>query len=183
MTTNVGDVVDAGWEFFCGLQDKTFAKSKALTKFNERDLLPLFRCFLLGRFGNKLEPEIPVRVPTSIFKSGWGRIDFRVGDIAVEFAVRTSTRAGNQLSASTNKREVVKLLKYDGRAALLLFDFAAKPLDPNALEKFKIHPTFGRGNHRKSAFTVAYYYVVRGDGRGRPRSFDCVQKQVRTRSQ
>ena len=80
-------------------------------------------------------------------------------DMAVEFAVRKPGAARSALSASVNSTEVKKLMKYDGKALLVLFDFSDTPYTEEQIESFRSWPSLGRGNHRKSAFNVAYFFV------------------------
>lgn len=54
----------------------------------ERYLLVFTRTFLLGYFGEASQPETVVRN---------GRIDFKVGDVAVEFVVRAHDNDKNKL--------------------------------------------------------------------------------------
>jgi hypothetical protein len=65
--------------------------------------------------------------------SGHGYIDFVIDDVAVEFAVRKPGAARSALSASVNSTEVKKLMKYDGKALLVLFDFSDTPIPKNKL--------------------------------------------------
>ncbi|MDD9054901.1 type I restriction-modification system subunit M N-terminal domain-containing protein [Escherichia coli] len=97
------------------------------------------------------------KLPGSI--SGHGYIDFVIDDVAVEFAVRKPGAARSALSASVNSTEVKKLMKYDGKALLVLFDFSDTPYTEEQIESFRNWPSLGRGNHRKSAFNVAYFFV------------------------
>lgn len=52
-----------------------------------------------------------------------------------------------------------KLMKYDGKALLVLFDFSTTPYSKAQIEAFRDWPSLGKGNHKKSAFNVAYFYV------------------------
>lgn len=115
------------------------------------------RCYLLGWFADSVSPEVRGKLPGSI--SGHGYIDFVIDDVAVEFAVRKPGAARSALSASVNSTEVKKLMKYDGKALLVLFDFSDTPYTEEQIESFRNWPSLGRGNHRKSAFNVAYFFV------------------------
>lgn len=135
--------------------DRDFVKTKKLSEWGEAKLLPVVRTFLLGYFGHSVEPEFKVKLHGSV--SGSGRIDFKIGDIAVEFAVRNKGKSKSQLSASVNASEVIKLLKYNGRSVLILYDFTDSPLDVEDIERFKEWDSLGSGNHKLSSFNVIYF--------------------------
>lgn len=82
-----------------------------------------------------------------------------IDDVAVEFAVRKPTAARSNVSATVNSTEVKKLMKHDGKALLVLFDFSDTPYSEEQIESFRNWPSLGRGNHRKSAFNVVYFFV------------------------
>lgn len=63
------------------------------------------------------------------------------------------------MSATVNSTEIKKLMKHDGLAALVLFDFSKTPYTEDQIESFRNWPSLGKGNHKKSAFNVAYFYL------------------------
>lgn len=54
MATTVMKIVDAFELFFDSIHSKDFSKTLKLHEYNERELLPLVRTFLLGYFGESL---------------------------------------------------------------------------------------------------------------------------------
>lgn len=90
---------------------------------------------------------------------GNGYIDFVIDDVAVEFAVRRPDAPKATLSAYVNTTEMKKLMKYDGKALLVLFDSSTTPFTEQQIEAFRDWPSLGQGNHKKSAFNVVYFYV------------------------
>lgn len=170
--TTITEVVDAFWYFFDSLHRREFRKTLPLTNMRERDLLPLVRTYLLGYFDD-ISPEARSKLPGSL--SGNGSIDFMIGNVAVEFAVRRPTDNKRQLSHVTNSTEIKKLLKHDGLAVLVLYDFSKSPYDDEDLERYRDWPSLGQGNHNASAFNVAYFF----NGPGRPRETLCIRKNIR----
>ena len=65
----------------------------------------------------------------------------------------------------TNATEIKKLIRYDGRAVLILFDLSASPFERSDLERYRDWQSLGRGNHRRSAFNVAYFHRKPGKHR------------------
>ena len=157
MSTSVRDVVSSFDYLFSSLYRREFVKMLRLNKCNERELLPLVRCYLLGWFGDNLTPEVQAQLPGTL--TGNGYIDFVIDDVAVEFAVRRPDAPKATLSAYVNATEMKKLMKYDGKALLVLFDFSTTPFTEQQIEAFRDWPSLGQGNHKKSAFNVAYFYV------------------------
>ncbi len=166
-------------DFYSALFDQQFRKTLHLHKYSERQLLPLLRAFLRGRYGDKLGVEVDAALPGA--KTTRGRLDFTIGDTAMEFAVRRPDAPQSNLSATVNHTEVKKLLKWRGRAVLVLFDFSNNPYEPADLEErfrdWRSVAQLGKGNHALSPFCVAYFN--RGRGRlGAPQTF---LKQIRVR--
>lgn len=136
-----------------------FTKTQQLTYWTERRLLPLVRVGLLCYFGKSALPEMEVTTPWTLSKKS--RIDFCVGDAAIEFAVRNPGKSYTNVSAVANSSEVKKLLKWrKGKSVLVLFDFSESPFTRDELQWYREHPTFGKGNHRKNAYTVIYFHVA-----------------------
>lgn len=157
MAITIKEVVSAFDLLYCSLHRKEYSKTLYLSEWGERDLLPLVRTFLLGYFGESIVPEAKSKLPGSL--SGEGYIDFIIDNVAVEFAVRKPTDAKSNVSATVNSTEVKKLMKHNGLAVLVLFDFSKTPYTENQIENFREWPSLGRGNHKKSAFNIAYFYL------------------------
>lgn len=157
MSTTVTEVTECFEYLFSSFYRKSFVKTLRLNEYSERELLPLVRCYLLGWFADHLLPEVKGALPGST--SGHGYIDFVIGGVAVEFAVRKPTAARSNLSATVNSSEVKKLMKYDGKSLLVLFDFSDTPFTEEEIESFRDWPSLGRGNHRKSTINIVYFYV------------------------
>ncbi len=157
MATTITEITECFEYFFSSLYRRVFVKTLRLNKCSERELLPLIRCYLLGWFADNVSPEVKSKLPGTV--SGHGYIDFVIDDVAVEFAVRKPTAARSNVSATVNSTEVKKLMKHDGKALLVLFDFSDTPYSEEQIESFRNWPSLGRGNHRKSAFNVVYFFV------------------------
>lgn len=149
---------------FAAYMDPAFTKNRLLSKKTERPMLPLVRAALLGYFHKRVVPEVSVRWTQkdkrgkSVRRSG--RIDFRVGGMAIEFAMRGSTAAGSNLSAAANTPEIRKLMKWkNGRSILVLFDYSKTPYSDASLNKYRNNPGLGSGTHRKP-FTLLYYHLA-----------------------
>lgn len=153
--SSISQVIDAFQLLYTGLWDPGFRKSLPLHKMPEKNLLPLVRTFLLGYFGPKARPEHGTVLPGAL--TGQGRVDFLVYNVAVEFAVRRPWSPKADLLPRKNRTEMLKLMKHDGRAVLILFDFSLHGLDANDLSAYRELPPMGRGNHARSSFSVAYF--------------------------
>lgn len=151
----VGEVRKAFGLLYESFHDREFRKSLRFHEWSERRLLPLVRTFLLGYFRH-CAPEQDARLATS--PSGRGKIDFLIGDVAVEFAVRRPMDRKGPISSKVNTSEMIKLMTYDGPALLVLFDFSKHHFEDEDIERFREYPSLGKGNHRRSAFNVAYFY-------------------------
>lgn len=66
-------------------------------------------------------------------------------------------------------------MKHDGKALLVLFDFSDTPYSEEQIESFRNWPSLGRGNHRKSAFNVVYFFVEKR----RPLALGKITKNIR----
>jgi hypothetical protein len=172
MPTTIDSVIDAFQLLYSSFLRQDFSKSLFLYKWEERKLLPLVRTFLLGYFGEKLQPEVSVALPGC--PSGNGRIDFLVDDVAVEFAVRTPNAPASKVSATTSQDEIRKLLKFEGKSVLVLFDFSESPYNSQELEEFRICP-LGKGNHNKYPYKLAYFYLRSL----KPKACGMIKKQIR----
>lgn len=157
MPFTVMEIVEAFELLFSSLHRKEFTKTLQLNEWGEQELLPLVRTYLLGYFGESLVPEAMTKLPGSL--SGNGYIDFLIDNVAVELAVRKPTAAKSNVSASVNSSEIKKLMKHDGLAVLVLFDFSKTPYTEEQIERFREWPSLGKGNHKKSPFNVAYFYL------------------------
>jgi hypothetical protein len=175
VATSVKAVVEAFELLYTSLHSREYRKSLNLHECGERELLPIVRCFLLGYFG-KITPELARQLPGT--STGTGRIDFCVDGVAVEFAVRKPLGSKSKLSAVTNSTELKKLLKYDGKALLVLFDFSKDHFSDEELERFRDLPSLGHGNHKYSAFNVAYFYVKSVKP---SKSLGCIRKTIRVK--
>jgi hypothetical protein len=139
---------------------------------NERELLPLVRTYLLGCFKDKIEAECWVDLPGS--PSGWGVLDFIIDDIAVELAVRPRNDKKAKLTPTVNRNEIKKLMKHRGKGLLVLYDFSNYPLSDEDIERYRLElPCMGKG-HRRSPFQLSYFCR-----RGRPRKVECIHKRIR----
>lgn len=173
MATTIKNVVESFEYLFSSLYRSEFVKTLRLNECNERELLPLVRCYLLGWFGDNLTPEVQAQLPGTL--TGNGYIDFVIDDVAVELAVRRPDAPKATLSAYVNSTEMKKLMKYDGKALLVLFDFSTTPFTEKQIEAFRDWPSLGQGNHKKSAFNVAYFYVEKR----RPLTLGKIIKNIR----
>jgi hypothetical protein len=174
MSITIKQVREAFQLLYESMHNREFRKTLDLRKWSEAELLPLVRSFLLGYFGH-CYPEVSVRLNNGV--SGWGRIDFQIGEVAVEFAVRRPGDRKGPLSSKVNTTEMIKLMMYQGPAVLVLFDFSKSPFEERDIESFREYPSLGRGNFHRSPFNVAYYYVESAS----LRDYRCVCKNIRVR--
>lgn len=156
MRITINKVVDAFWLFYESIHDKEFRKTKNFHQMGERELAPLVRTFLLGAFGYQVTPEFRSHLPGNL--TGQGSIDFIVGDVAVEFAVRRYDKGGSSLSNVTNATEIKKLMKFEGLSLLVLFDMSDRPYEASDIDRYREWVSLGKGNHRRYPFSVAYFY-------------------------
>ncbi|PHI32005.1 hypothetical protein [Budvicia aquatica] len=173
MATTITSVVESFEYFFHSLYRTQFVKTLRLNECNERELLPLVRCYLLGCFADDVSPEVKGALPGTI--TGNGYIDFLIDDVAVEFAVRKPSASKSNVGATVNETEMKKLMKYDGKALLVLFDFSTTPYTEAQIDAFRNWPSLGKGNHKKSSFNVAYFYVEKR----RPLTLRKITKNIR----
>ncbi|WP_234637010.1 hypothetical protein [Delftia tsuruhatensis] len=175
MAVTVKKVIEAFDLLFSSMHRKEFCKSLRLRDFTERELQPLVRTFLLGYFGESLVPEAAAVLPGSL--SGTGRVDYLIGNVAVELAVRNKGKAKSTISSSVNTNEVKKLMKHDGLAVLVLLDFSDSPASDEEISRFREWPSLGRGNHRKSPFNIAYFHKEQ-----KSLELACIKKNIRVNS-
>jgi len=173
LAVTIKQVVEAFDLLFTAMHRKDFCKTLRLTDFTERELQPLVRTFLLGYFGESLVPEAKALLPGSY--SGVGRIDYMVGNVAVELAVRNKGKAKSNISSSVNTTEVKKLMKHDGLALLVLLDFSDSPATEEQIDRFRNWPSLGKGNHKKGPFNVAYFFKEPT----KKLALGCIQKNIR----
>jgi len=169
----IKSVVEAFGLLYESLHSRDYRKSLNMHEVGERELLPIVRSFLLGCFG-EITPEQVCVLPGA--PTGVGRIDFCVGGVAVEFAVRKPNGTKANLSAVTNANEIKKLLKFPGRSLLVLFDFSRRHFEDEDLERFREWPSLGKGNHKRSAFHVAYFYIKSVNP---AKELGCIRKVIR----
>lgn len=175
MAVTVKEVVEAFDLLFASIHRKRFCKTLKLKAFTERELQPLVRTFLLGYFGESLVPEAKAKLPGA--RSGSGRIDYMVGNVAVELAVRNKGKPKSGISSSVNSTEVKKLMKHRGLSVLVLLDFSDAPASDADITSFRDWPSLGKGNHSKSAFNVAYFFKKPT----KKLALGCIQKNIRVR--
>jgi hypothetical protein len=149
MARTIEEVIEAFHLLYNGIHDKEFRKTRPFNHWNEHDLLPIARSFLLGYFGH-VAPEFQVKL---------GRVDFLIGNVAVEFAVRRPGDHKGPLSDKVNSSEIKKLMMYDGPSVLVLFDFSKSPFKNQDLDRFRDWPSLGKGNFKRHAFNVSYHFI------------------------
>ena len=173
MAITINKIEDAFFLLYKNFHDKNFTKSISLKHKTESQLLPLVRTALLGFF-KQVIPERQIHTPWT--KSKHSYIDFCVDKTAIEFAVRNPGKSKSNITPNTNKPEIKKLLKWNsGPAVLVLFDFSDTPLDGDAIEQYRVHPSLGKGNHKKSPFTILYFYTEAHQGQ----KFQfCIRKNI-----
>ncbi|MDC4236822.1 hypothetical protein [Pasteurella multocida] len=149
-------IIDAFYRLYQAYHNKRFTRTLNFTQKTERELLPLVRNYLLGYFDH-LEPEAMVQVTASYR----GRFDFLIDNVAVELALRSARKGGNNLRAQNNEKEIIKLIKHPDHSLMVLFDFKGHRTDKDVIETLKEYrniPSLGSGNHHRYPFTVAYFY-------------------------
>ncbi|MFA4903693.1 MAG: hypothetical protein WC600_13240 [Desulfobaccales bacterium] len=156
---------------YSSILNERFSKQQWFNYYIEKYLLPCIRFYLLGYFANDFEPEVATSNPYSY--TGKGRFDFLVGDVAVEFAVRTPDCRSTKLKRCDNEDEIAKLAKYSGDSVLVLFDFSKKILTESALKaEYGELPSLGQGVKRHP-FSLLYYFK---DSEGNPK---VIRKNIR----
>lgn len=148
--------IEAFYRLYQAYHNKRFTKTLNFTQKTEREILSLVRSYLLGYFEH-LEPEAMIQVGSNYR----GRFDFLIDNIAVEFAVRSANKGGNNLKAKNNVTEMKKLIRYPDHSLMILFDFKRYRTDDEViatLKEYRNIPSLGRGNHNRYPFTVAYFY-------------------------
>lgn len=160
MKVTKDDVIKCFGILFESLQNKNFAKTFDFTEWNEQELLPLVRAFLLGYFGS-VEPEVKAILPSA--PTGHGRIDFIVGATAIEFAVRNASAGKAVIKDYSVRDEMQKLMKYEGLSFLVIFDFSNDHLIEEDIENMKkfAHILLHK-NHKISTFHILYFFVDEG---------------------
>lgn len=153
----IDQIAEATKEFYDLTVTPTFSKSLKLNKVGERRLLPLYGAFLFGKFG-----RVDREVRAKLGKSANARIDFQVGNTAIELAVRKPRAPKSGLSKSVNRDEIEKLLRHNGLSALVLLDYSRSPFTSEELENFRNWPSLGKGNHNLTPFNVIYCYRSEG---------------------
>lgn len=156
MATSMKSIAEAFLTFHRATLDSEFSKSRGLHDFNEQQLLLPIRFFLLGWFG-KIEAETGARRPSAMTRAG--RIDFLVGNTAVEVAVRPYSQTHHQrLHPTSNRTEMEKLMLHPDLSMLVLLDFAPTRVDWDVLVGYRNPPSLGSGNYNKSNFDVYYFH-------------------------
>ena len=169
MAANLREIHDAFELLFRALVNKSFTKSKEAESWGEQELLFSVRTFLLGYFKEEsVFPEAKAILPGKLS----GRLDFIIDGVAVEFAVRRPNKQKRCLKNVENESEVKKLLKFNGKSILVLFDFSSDPLTDTDLDEYRNHPSLGKGNHGKSPYQISYFYKKIGKA-------DSIRKQIR----
>lgn len=135
-------------------------KSRSL---GEADIGRILHAYLLGRHGG-VWPECPVTIGKAS-----RAIDFRFGDwphgrnpCALELAVRNS-EGGQQLLASQNKSELIKLARYPASKAqtrvLLLLDIGHEAISQSSLQDgYDDLDHLGAGNFQRRSISVLYVH-------------------------
>ncbi|WP_314233842.1 hypothetical protein [Roseomonas mucosa] len=169
MSVGIGEIVNAFGLFYDSIWDPRFRLSVNYHAYSERDLNPMVRAFLLGKFG-RVVPETGAVLPGS--STGRGKIDFLIGGVAIEFAVRRPDDSQGKVMPKDNITEVKKLLKFHGPSVLVLFDCSKNPVSDEDLECYREHPSLGKGPHLRSPFSLAYFY------RTSDRETDVITKRI-----
>jgi hypothetical protein len=159
--STIKEIKEAFGLLYKNIRRATFNKSQYFEWWNEKSLLPNVLFFLLGYFGDDLEPEMKTEL--LLAPSGEGYIDFGVNNIAIEFAVRLPNESASKLTSYSNRTERTKLIRrkvYNDWAeygVMVLFDFSDNPLTKEQLDEYREKPSLGKGNHNTDGFSVLYY--------------------------
>ena len=152
---SIDSIATAFAHLYTGLQKRRLTKAKKMSGWNEQKLLPLVRFFLFGKYGTILQPEYPISTWST--KQTNGRLDFLIGKVAVEFAVRNDGKGRGNISSKLNRPEVRKLSYYPGKSVLVLFDFSTTPYTRRELNEFRRMKPFIDPRGKPSSFNVLYY--------------------------
>lgn len=145
MTISVRNVVERFEYLFNSFYRKEFIKTHSFNTINERELFPLEKWFLLCLYDGRVYPKFKARLQGST--TGNSYIDFVISDITVEFAVRSEISSKALISAIVQTTEMKKLMRYDGKALLALFDFSDSPYSESEIDEFRFIPSLGNRNH------------------------------------
>jgi len=172
--TTISQVVDAFTLFFDAVHRPDFRKSMSFHKYSERALQPLVRSMLLGWFGH-VSPEVRSKLAGSL--TGFGSIDFVIGNVAVEFAVRRPMSSRAALSDVTNATEIKKLMQYEGKSLLVLYDFSRDPYTSEDLDRYREWRSLDDDSELDGhSFNLAYFYRERFE---RKLVTACIRKNIR----
>jgi hypothetical protein len=160
--SSISEIKEAFDLLYRSMVNNNFSKSQNFNRWNEKSLLPNIRFFLLGYFGDDLEPEIKTELISSPSREGY--IDFGVNNAAIEFAVRLPNESASKITSYSNRTEREKLIRrktwheWAEHGVLILFDFSDNPLSKEQLEEYREKPSFGKGNHKMDGFSILYYH-------------------------
>lgn len=175
--STIKEIKEAFELLYWSMRESSFSKSHEFSWWNEKALLPHIRFYLLGYFGDDLEPEIKTELISAPTREGY--IDFGVNNAAIEFAVRLPNESASKLTAYSNRTEREKLIRrkmwheWADHGVLVLFDFSDNPLTHEQLNEYKEKPSFGQGNHTVNGFSILYYNYCHGQDKC------CVRKNIR----
>lgn len=158
MTISVRNVVERFEYLFNSFYRKEFIKTHSFNTITKRELLSLVKWFLLCRYNDRVYPKFKARLQGSA--TGNGYIDFVISDIAAEFAVRSEISSKASISAIVQTTEMKKLMRYDGKALLALFDLSDSPYSEPEIDEFRYIPSLGNEKSQCSAFNVVYFYAA-----------------------
>lgn len=145
MIISVRNVVERFESLFNSFYRKEFIKTHSFNTINERELLSLIKWFLLYRYDNRVYPKFKARLQGSTIGNGY--IDFVISDITAEFAVRSEISSKASISVIVQTTEMKKLMRYDGKALLALFDFSDSLYSKPEIDEFRYIPSLGKRNH------------------------------------
>ncbi len=143
---------------------RQFAKTYNFKNYSEKELLPLLRFFFAGRFGRVVIPECPAHYAELKRKRTHycdGRLDFLIGNVAVEVAVRPKYSSGSEMTAAKNYSEANKLSLFRNakKRVLILMDFSKASMDFDLnmknMKQYMRDLRVGKGN-KLHPFTVIY---------------------------
>jgi len=127
MSTTACQVME-GLEYrFCSLWRKMFVRKLRLHECSERELLVLVRYYLSGAITDQFAPEVTRKLLDAVRCNGY--IDFVTDDVVdrAGLAFRGLGVVILTVSIAVTSAEIKKLVKYDGKALPVMFDFSETP--------------------------------------------------------
>ncbi|TCP11454.1 hypothetical protein EV697_1075 [Bisgaardia hudsonensis] len=168
---NINYLIKAFERLYCSCHKGDIIDELCFSNKNAKEFLPIAQAYLSGSLDGSI-PEnifseidkelITIRENKFILDSEFSFFIQKKKEVAIQFLVRSEERESNPLVASQNEEKIKKLIKHKGLSLLILFDFSEQlsyKQVKTIINEYRNIPSLGRGNHNKSAFNIAYFYI------------------------